>query len=578
MKKMIAVFVVLALFAGSAFAQTNATVFGNVEARGNFLSGDNREFEGIVFGDGRVQTVGTETRYTALPGFEFANNYGVRMFSGAAIRGNIGVNINRDTDVGRFEGAVRVGMAADAAMGGDATSAVLNRAWIGWRPNDMINIRFGRDHWTLDDLGRQAFMMDAAGVGVGGLGAGAVFFPGSDGLVFNVRPLADMALDIGFGFMMPSAALATPTSSPGFFSANFDDNGDFMTTAAGDPIYTAGSRQTWNAAAWRTHLGYTEAQWNAMFPGNAVSEVLGRIRARARLDMPGLGTFGLGYVGGGSELLGGTLAGDAANRHYAQGITRVTGFADPSVDPGWGNQPDTDWGTSVTATGLIPYWNLGSIYAMGRVTAVENLSAELGVRFDLGHQMMENRNYIAPTAADEKPIARNTSALHIGLGANYQVMPEFGVRFRGFAHIRFEDNSPNQIGFDILPFYDVSGTVRVALLAGLRMTMFDWNTTEGTVSAPQPTFIPVAQRVEDGLEWEVHPFVRINTGGPTFLAGVRIQGTNLRGAVTDEALVHINPWMPNVTNVNRDNNHRVRRAANETFVQWSVPIGMTFSF
>jgi len=549
MKKLIAAFVTLALFAGSAFAQTNVTVFGDITVRTELMSGDNRQWEGITDGDGRTQPnqtgdlyEGWIPQYGALAGEEFTLYRGVRSFTGSFFRGNIGVNINRDTPAGLFEGAFRIGLTAGngALLGNE--SALVNRAWVGWRPNDMFNIRLGRDHGGLGGMGRQAFLVDSADIGIGGLGGGTadIFFPGNPhGLSVNVTPLGDNTVEVGFGLVPPAATRP--------------DLGALLDGVGNEWMVE------WDGSQWHIvdNPDYVSAgggaAWDRAHPGNAAANVLGAIRARALYRMDGIGHFGIGYIGGGYTYLHGLFAGTGDDLTLHDGI--------------------------------VPHWDLGSLFAMANISMLRDigLDLELGIRFDLGHTLLEDFNFTQPTDAADKIQDVNTQQLHIALGANYTVSPEFGARFRAYTRLRFAEYSPTEIGFDLLPFYHLNDTLSVFLLGGLRLTMFDHRTDrwiDADETYQHPLWVPAQRRIDNGFQWIVHPYVRINTGGPTFLAGFRIEGSNLRnptGAAATAQAFDARPW-DHTMNRGRNNNGTERRGANEYLVNWSVPIGMVFSF
>jgi hypothetical protein len=380
---------------------------------------------------------------------------------------------------------------------------------------EMLHLGIGLGIGGLDHIGRIGFAATGAGVGGGALNRNAFYTGLDDGLAIDITPMGDM-LRIGFGLARPAG-----------------------------PSFSESATVTADAAA----------ALNRQFPNNRASAVFGGIHARVRFDLDGIGHFGLAYQGGGYDMLSGD------NIVFGTGADALW-LSDAGIDD-------------------VPAWDLGSLFAMARITAVENLEFDLGIRFNLGHSIMENLLYTTPPAGTPARSVQDpdTGSLQIGLGANYNINQDFEVRLRASAGFRFADYSPTEIAFDIWPHFRVNETLSVFLLAGLRLTLWDHpgdspenRALRRWLPASTPATTPPdgseAGFADNGVEWNIHPYVRVSAGGPAFWAGIRIWGTNLNG----------DGW--NATNnIGRGGLHNnVRPGANESLVNWAVPLGLTFAF
>jgi len=133
-----------------------------------------------------------------------------------------------------------------------------------------------------------------------------------------------------------------------------------------------------------------------------------------------------------------------------------------------------------------------------------------------------------------------------GLGLNFGA-DQFGVkaRFMGqFAGSVKVDSDKTDMPFlmlaDILPYYNVSDTVTVLLSAGLKLYGEDKDGVMGTPGV----------KTESVTGWHIHPYVTIksNWWAPNFYAGFRLESDGGEDGKGDK------------------------------YVDWSIPIGIAFSF
>jgi hypothetical protein len=228
--------------------------------------------------------------------------------------------------------------------------------------------------------------------------------------------------------------------------------------------------------------------WNNVTPGTqastvganaiAAQDIYRGAVARVRVDLDGIGFVGVGFSG--------------ATNWTSRGGPRVTGRGDTT--------------------------DIGDFYGYFRLTMVDNLVADLGIRFGA---------------------AEDGEDLSIGIGAQYS-FGEFGVNFRSTAAFgigEYWDTSLNatQISAEVLPWFDVSQNVMLAMNLG-----FGVNLAGSELSEADPL-----------LMWMAHPYVTVNIGNPRLAFGFRISGNNNRGN---------------------------DRTASQHGMQWEIPIGFQFAF
>jgi len=186
----------------------------------------------------------------------------------------------------------------------------------------------------------------------------------------------------------------------------------------------------------------------------------------------------------------------------------------------------------------------GTIFAYFGLTSIENLGLDVGLGFPL------------PVTNDDDEditITRN-SPIAFGVGVKY-VAGDFGVKarvvasFAGSVKIDADGapdplNDPFLLTADVLPFYNVSESLRIFFSAGLGMTGAtekneDWG---------------IAEAGDSVVAWHINPYVEVgNEWGPTFYAGLRIWSDGVKG--TDAAGKEI-----------------------AAIVNWAVPIAIGISF
>jgi hypothetical protein len=171
--------------------------------------------------------------------------------------------------------------------------------------------------------------------------------------------------------------------------------------------------------------------------------------------------------------------------------------------------------------------NRGDIYAFFHSSdLVDGMGVDFGLRFGLG--VTEDFFYPGSDAGD-------LMTMGIGAGVNFDVTDEFGVRFRATAGFSLDsDWDYVAMNFEFLPHFHVTPNVSAFLYAGFGITMLDED-----LLGDDNTMI----------SWMINPYVRVNLGGPSFLAGFRVWGDN--GFGNDD-------W--------------------GSVMGWEVPIGMVFSF
>jgi hypothetical protein len=170
--------------------------------------------------------------------------------------------------------------------------------------------------------------------------------------------------------------------------------------------------------------------------------------------------------------------------------------------------------------------NRGDIYAFFHSSdLVDGMGLDLGLRFGLG--TTEDYSFSGDSG--------DLMTMAIGAGVNFDVTDEFGVRFRATAGFSLDsDFDYVAMNFEFLPHFHVTPNVSAFLYAGFGITMLDED-----LLGDDNTMI----------SWMINPYIRVNLGGPSFLAGFRVWGDN--GFGSD----YFNSVMG-----------------------WEVPIGMVFSF
>ncbi|MDR0290809.1 MAG: hypothetical protein LBI06_07735 [Treponema sp.] len=141
----------------------------------------------------------------------------------------------------------------------------------------------------------------------------------------------------------------------------------------------------------------------------------------------------------------------------------------------------------------------GTMYLYFGLTAVDNLSLDVGVGFPLP-QNKDNYKHQDPIAA--------------GLAAKYDVNDAFGLKarllaqFAGSTKVGDADpvKDPFVLGVDLLPYYAINDSVKAFLGLGLVMASFSGDDAPDAVVG-----FHINPYIQVGAEW-----------GPTFYAGIRV--------------------------------------------------------
>jgi len=202
-----------------------------------------------------------------------------------------------------------------------------------------------------------------------------------------------------------------------------------------------------------------------------------------------------------------------------------------------------------------------TVYASFDVSAIENLGLNVGVRFTFGYTQTGDLD----TKNDD--ITYN-GKLAVGLGATYD-LGQFGFKARVQANLlggvkneatvvgvttTSELKDPLAIGFDVLPYFAVSDAVKVFLDAGVVFT----GATELKVSNPAGS---VTVKENSILDFHVQPYLTYSAGAGTFYAGFRLDSNGKRSGEI----------IPSVGD-------KGTYALSNSYMTWSVPIGMAVSF
>ena len=177
--------------------------------------------------------------------------------------------------------------------------------------------------------------------------------------------------------------------------------------------------------------------------------------------------------------------------------------------------------------------NGAALYAFADLTMIENLGLNVGLKYTMPAKQDGGWTYNAPVA--------------VGVAASYDISDEFGVKLRTQVELagKAKPNSgdsvklPMVFGLDVLPYYAVSESMTAFLNAG-----FKYTAKEKDVGM-------------DGafLDWFLNPYMCIAEGPGAFYAGFKLEGTGERkykvGNLSGKA---------------------------DSFIDWSIPIGILFSF
>jgi hypothetical protein len=166
-------------------------------------------------------------------------------------------------------------------------------------------------------------------------------------------------------------------------------------------------------------------------------------------------------------------------------------------------------------------------------TLVPGLGLDIGVRYGIGGD--EPLLGISPEAA----AVTGDDHLALGLGVNFNVTDEFGIRFRGTAGFHMGDTADAigpRMGFELQPFFRVTSDILFAFNAGVGMDMAGGNATAGNDNV--------------NIRWAVNPYLRMSTAGnASFQFGFHAWGNS--GGHADDA---------------------------ENVMNWRIPIGFVVGF
>jgi hypothetical protein len=135
----------------------------------------------------------------------------------------------------------------------------------------------------------------------------------------------------------------------------------------------------------------------------------------------------------------------------------------------------------------------GSFYAYLGLTAIENLSLDVGIGY---HLKVSDLDYTPP--------------LGVGIGATYNISDSFGLKARLFGNIAMESGDALEIIADVQPYFNISDSITVFVSAGLKVTLPDGGDTV--------------------IGWHFNPYLRIgNQWSGAFFAGVRLSSDGGEG-------------------------------------------------
>jgi len=216
MKKLIAISVVFALVAGTAFAEVNvgAAAFGKVEV----LKGTNQEYNGgkPVHPDdkGEAQAV---------------------VQSGGGM-GRLRIDASGQSDDGTFGGYIRLEGEGDSNWG---NTTGWGNAW--WKPIDQLKLLIGSQGYdgffAADGVTRWGFYRDAGDVGIipEGWAFGAAFYEGfTKGAILTITPLEALAINIGVPYFDGGWAEDVYKKTNAQVAYNIDGIGNLAITFVGN--------------------------------------------------------------------------------------------------------------------------------------------------------------------------------------------------------------------------------------------------------------------------------------------------------------------------------------------------------
>jgi hypothetical protein len=251
--------------------------------------------------------------------------------------------------------------------------------------------------------------------------------------------------------------------------------------------------------------------------GGEAADMFAKLHAQVAYDISGIGNFAITYTGGLGHKDKVAPTGSDTKYGWIPGATE----SDPPT-----------WGLITTPKGGSAEVNdPGKIYAYFGLSAIENLGIDIGLGYTLPYTREDKTTVNTPIA--------------VGLGVKFD-SGAFGVKARIQGQLGgskkpdsgTEWKDPTVIDFDILPYYAVTDTVTALLSAGLHM------------SAPGDNDYGTAGKPDAVTGWHVEPYLTVKSSwwAPNFYAGFRLESDGVKGA------------------------------DDKSVVNWSVPIGVVFSF
>jgi len=260
---------------------------------------------------------------------------------------------------------------------------------------------------------------------------------------------------------------------------------------------------------------------------------LKKINAQVKYTIDGIGTIALTYEGG----LGHAEPKDAE-------AAKVPGTSGGDItEPGVSAIPGKD-----------EINDPSKLYLYFGLSAIENLGIDVGVGFTLP-VTETGPDYDSANKGDDD-ITHNAK-LSVGLGAKFD-SGSFGIKARvqgdllgGTKEKDFEHKAPLVIRFDVLPYYGVSDALKIFLSAGIVFTGAEEATWTGAVAG--------TSTINSAFDWHVNPYLTFSAWPGTFYAGFRLEGNGARSAEYGSTT-------------------KTKVALSNSYVNWSVPIGMSVSF
>ena len=534
MKRLIVISVIFALVAGAAFAEIN--VGGGVYGKVNVLEGTSRK------------TLVIDENGNSYKGADALTSDGIRASGGM---GRIRLEGSGQNDDETFGGWVRF---ETAGYGGGVSGYGL--AW--WKPIQQFKFQVGANpdgHFGVSEFVRYGFYAGAGDIGVadekwafsnsfyGGFGAG--------GAILTITPLEALAINVGIPFFQK----------------------DLWTSARAEGIF----KQT---------------------------------NAQVAYSIDGIGSFAVTYQGGyagdkGVNDRNTKVSSNGSNLKDNEGPLVPYAAADGiTYIPKGGNTKYEDRVYDIASVGAA---GAPKFYASFDLTAIENLGVNIGIGFTLPAKdeleglntpvvmdPVTGTNYAGdPSDGKWTQTQKYNTPLAVGLGVSFdagafgikaRVQGEFAEKFTwertdqyptgpgGALETKKEEKTlkgPLVVTGDILPSFAINDSMKIFLSAGLKLTG-KYNVI-GFVDNPAYDVDPtVSELLEKEIEqdsvvgWHINPYFTKSSGPGTFYAGFRLSsdGSKWTESYARKANGKFDYDKPN----------------EKTIINWSVPIGVMFSF